>query len=233
MESAPAIVDICNYAIALMGTGAGQIQFLDSYDGDPADASSQTTMDIMQRLYPRARNYAQLKLEPQECLRYAAPGAALTTPTILTNPGWTYMFAWPEAALKFLGVVIDDSRDEVTGRELPVPYALIGRQIGCDYDTDILFKFIRRLDNATAFSEALVMVTAHWLAYLAARPCGLSRDDRKGLLVEFQEALAQARALNQPEVYRRGPELTVENAHYRRIAGRRFYRDANGNLCAY
>lgn len=230
-ESAVGVVDICNYAIALMGTGAGKVAFLDTYDGDPADADSQEVMDIMQRLYPRARNYAQIKLAPQECIVYRDPGAAKADPDIVTNPGWTYMFQWPDACLKFLGVVLSDQRDAQTGEDKPLPYQQIGRQIGCDYDTDILFKYIHRLDDATQFSDALVIVTAHWLAYLAARPCGLGREDRVELLKEFTLALDDARSLGEPQAYRRAPTLTIDNAHFKKIPGQRFYRDSSGNLC--
>lgn len=230
-ESAPSIADICNYAIALMGTGAGKVAFLDTYDGNPADSSAQEVMDVMQRLYPRARNYAQIKLSPQECLVYAAPGGALATASENVNPGWTYLFTWPEACLSFLGVVLANQRDAQTGVDIPIPYQLIGRQIGCDYDTDILFKFVRRLDDTTKFSESLIVVTAHWLAYLAARPCGLGKDDRIQLLSEFNVALNEAKDILQPQVYRRPPLFSLDNAHYRKIPGQRFYRDSSGNLC--
>jgi hypothetical protein len=232
-ESGVGIQDICNYAIALMGTAVGKAAFMDTYDGDTSDPDAQEVMEIMHRIYPRARNYGQIKLAPQECLAYRDPGGALSSPTLQTNSGWTYMFSWPTnpPCLSFLGVVLNDQRDALSGEDIPVPYAPIGNQIGCDYDEDILFKYVQRLDDTTQFSESLIIVIAHWLAYLGARPCGLTRDDRAELLNEFHVALGEARELIQPQIYRKPPSLTIDNAHYRKVPGRRFYRDSEGNLC--
>jgi hypothetical protein len=231
VETTPAygIVDICNYAIALIGKVAqANIDYLETYSGNPSDDSSQHAMAWMQRLYPFARDYAQIKLQPRECLAYIDPGAELDDDSANVTPGWGYLFSRPTNCLLFLGVVVDDYHDSETGEDKFLPHVEIGDQIACDYDDDILFKYIVRRNDTTKFSDGLKMCTAHWLSYLAARPMGIDAQGRMELFKEFGTALNEARLLTGQRLYRRKPERTLDTAHRR--TRQQVLKDDNGMI---
>lgn len=212
------VTDICNYALCLMGHVAqANADMLDTFSGNPADPTSEPALEKLQLLYPLARDYAEAKLAPPECLRYAASGAAKSDDDAYDTPGWEYLYAKP-TSLAFLGVVEAENHDEATAEDVPVAHLEIGDQIGCDLGTeDILFKYVVRVTDTTKFSVGLTMVIAHRLAYMAARSVGSLNEQGKLLLLgEFEKALEDARGLTARRTYRREPELSVDKAHYRR-----------------
>jgi hypothetical protein len=227
---AQGVTEICNYAIALVGSMAGSnTPYLETFDGNPSDPTSELAKGWAQRLYPFARDYAQIKLQPPECLRYPAPGAALASPSALGSTGWGYLYSRPSGCLLFLGVVLEDYHDEANGNDVTEPYREIGDQIACDLNDGILFKHIVRMDDCTKFSEGLKEVTAHRLAYLIARPLGGDAKCRQELLQEFDLALDDARSMTGQRSYDSGPGFSVALAHYRHTSRPvKYYTDANG-----
>ena len=224
------VVDICNYALAIVGTvGQADVDALDIYDGNPAADTALHAMAWCQRLYPFARNYAQIKLRPAECLKYVDPGAALDD-SALTTPGWGYLYSRPASCLEFIAVVVDDSHDKTSGTDVALSYIEVGNQIACDYDDDILFKYTMRGDDCTRFSEGLKILTAHRLAYLIARPMGVAAAGRLALLREFQVALTEARGLTGRRTHRPVPERTLLTAHRARPSHGTALADPNGTI---
>lgn len=224
------VTSICNYALALIGrVGQGNVDYLETIDGDPADPDALSAMAWAQRLYPIARDYAQIKLQPPECLVYKDPGSALAAASAATVPGWDYCFTRPNDCLLFLGVVNDAYVNEVSGTDVSdYPYLELGAQIAMNVDDDVLFKYIKRLDDTTKFSHGLMMVIAHRLSYLMARPMGLDGMNRAELLKEFGYALNDAMGQRGYRKYLPKPERTQADAHYGRRSTRQVYEDASG-----
>ena len=222
------VTDICNYALSIIGSATGDSRYLETFDGNPSDTSSLDTMKWCQLLYPRARDYALIQLAPPECIAYADCGTYLDDEDCVTAPGWEYFYQKPTDALCILGVLIDALDSYAT--EMFVPHQEVQDQIACNYSSDVQFKYVKRLEDTAKFSEGLIMAVAHRLAYLLAKPLGVSEEVRQSLLIQFKDALAEARMLNGQRKYRKAPELTVENAHYRKTTGSVVLREVDGSL---
>lgn len=225
--------EIVNLAIAIMGS-AGQINkdMIDDLNGDATDDAADPALAKLQTLYPMARDYAEIKLAPREVVRYVQPGTALTSATANKNPGWQYIYAQPVGSLAILDVVYQSYHDSATGRDVSVPHAVIGSQVACDCEnTDIFVKYVHPVTSAAEFGTGLVMVIAHRLAYTAARSVGgLDKEARAQLLMEFKDALNEAKSLEGANTFVPPATLTPQNAHYSKSVSTRAVRDSSGNI---
>ena len=186
---------ICNEAIALVGPVAHNNQdYLDTYDGNPADPQAIPAMAWCQRLYPgEARDYCQAELEMPECQGWDVGGAALDDDDCETAPNWLYFYSRPTNCLLFQGIVYEINA--ITGKESTYPHAEIGNQIACDQDgeeTDFYFKYVKRVTDTTRWSQGLRTAIVHRLAYLLARPLGQDAARQIELLSQYKEARYEA-----------------------------------------
>jgi len=197
--AAPGAVDVCNFALGILGGAAGATYpWLDTLEGNPADVTSLPAMRWCQILYPRARDKIQGMWDWPEVMRFAKMGAALASPSALTVPGWLYLYARPSGSLALRGLV-GNAVDGNTGEWVEYPYLEIGEQIACniendDADPSYLFRHNVRVDDTTTWSEAMFQTVGHLLAVMLARPMGVSQDGQAYVLNLFKDAYASARS---------------------------------------
>lgn len=216
MADAPGEVELCNYALGILGGAANSnYPWIDTLDAEAAKEDTKAAVRWCQIFLPRARDEIQSAWDWMECTRFAKMGAALSStsvPSALTVPGYEYCYARP-TCLTFRGIVSNDV-DEVTGAfKSQEPYLELGEQIACnidndDDDPDYLFRFNLRVTDVTKWSPALFKATGHLLAVYLARPMAVPVEGQAYLRKLYERVYDEARASCQKRLIEPGSRPT-------------------------
>lgn len=159
----PSVVNICNLALSHLGDIASVASI------DPPENSAQA--ELCARFYPIARD-TLLEMHPWG---FATRRAALT-PLAVAMDAWSYVYTWPNLALRVFAVVPDGATDDYTvaGEVVPQPFHVealeSGAKVICTNVENAVARFVASVTDSSQFTPLFTTALSWLLASYLAGP---------------------------------------------------------------
>lgn len=177
--------DICNVALAGVGSGLDSHEFIDDFSTDETE-----TAELCRRFYARALNYAIEDILPKESVSYESLTLASGSNVPANMLDWDYAFIVPAGHVIFR--VVDEYY-----RDINYYFESVAGFVYCQVQ-EVRFLVSKRITDTTKFTEVFAECVALQLLKHIAKPL-LGNDDGRAVrgdaITEYQLERRKAKRL--------------------------------------